>query len=457
MLCMLPQNKGAHNSDNRQGARNGHMERLLQNIKRRVPGSLLKRLEAPYHFLLAMLAAAWFRFPSRRIVVIGVTGTKGKTTVVHLLHEILQRSGAKTASVSSVRFKIGEQEEPNMLKMTMPGRFFMQRFLRRAATEGCAYAVIEVTSQGIAQSRHRFIRLGCAVMTNTAPEHIESHGSFERYLRAKLDLFWRLRPDAAAVIKRDDPAARRFAAATRAHIVWYGPEGITVGAKTWSVRRVGVADNGIALEIGGMAIASSLHGAFNASNILAAAAAALACRIRTDAIADAVSGFTGVPGRMEVIRHGPFRVVVDYAHTPDSLRAVYGALRHALQATSYNPQPHLICVFGAAGGGRDRWKRPEFAKIAAEFCDEIILTNEDPYDENPDAILDDIAAGFPSDAVFHKILDRREAIHTALAAARPGDTVVITGKGAEPWLIGARGTKIPWDDRAVAREELAKL
>ena len=433
------------------------MEKALRKARQFIPQTLFWRLQWPYHFLFAVFAALWYRFPSRRLTVIGVTGTKGKTTVVHLLHAIFQSSGIRTASLSSVRFKIGDREEANLSKMTMPGRLFVQKFLRRAVREKCAYAVVEVTSQGVAQSRHRFIGFDAAVVTNIAPEHIESHGSFERYIRAKLDLFWRLGSTAVAVINRDDPNSRRFAAATRARRAWYGKNAIELDGKVWKVGHTVAGPDGIAFNIDGKTFTSPLSGTFNLYNILAAVATALSQHIQLDKIATAIAHVSGVPGRMEVIQRHPFRVIVDYAHTPESLRSVYETLRM--------PNARMICVLGAAGGGRDTWKRSEFGKIAAEFCTETILTNEDPYDENPMAIIDEIAVGFSDAATtynlqptaLHKIFDRRVAVAAALRSAGAGDIVVITGKGSEAWLMGPDGAKTPWDDRAIVREELQNL
>lgn len=428
-------------------------------MKRAIPRPLVRLCEPAYHFLLAFLAAVWYRFPSRRLVVIGVTGTKGKTTAVELLHEILSASGAKTASVSSLRFRIGAEDTPNLFKMTMPGRFFLQGFLRRAVRAKCRFAVIEVTSQGITQFRHRFIRFSGALVTNVAPEHIEAHGSFERYLRAKLDLFWRLPKDAVAVINRDDPERRRFAAATAAHRAFYNKEGIAVNGRRWAAADLSIGQDGIGFTLGGQSIRSLLRGEFNFYNILGAASLGLSQGIALEKIAAGIARVAGVPGRMEYVARDPFAAVVDYAHTPDSLKSVYAFLSESRKPKTKNQK--LICVLGSAGGGRDKWKRPELGRIAAEFCSEVILTNEDPYDESPAAIMDEIAAGFPqtqnSKPKTRKIVDRREAIRAALRLAAPGDIVVITGKGAEPWLMGPDGTKIPWDDREAAREALRDL
>ena len=431
------------------------MEKILEKIKRAVPARLLSALSPPWHFLLALCAAFRYGFPARTIRVIGVTGTKGKTTTVHLIHEILAESGAKVASASSVRFKIGERETQNDLKMTMPGRFFTQKFLRDTARAGCRYAVLEVTSQGIAQYRHRWIRFHAAVMTNVASEHLESHGGFEKYLRAKLDLFWRLPQDSVAVINRDDPSWQRFSAATPARKMFYQKTGIERDNAARQISDVALTDRGISFRLGDTLITSPLPGEFNFYNILAAVSVGLALHIAPERIASAVARVAGVPGRMEFVRRDPFAVVVDYAHTPDSLKAVYVFLKENQKPKTKNQK--LICVFGAAGGGRDKWKRPEFAKIAEQFCAEIILTDEDPYDENPESILDDIQAGFSSrflQSKMSRILDRRAAIREAINRAQSGDAVIITGKGAEPWIMGPAGSKIPWDDRAVVREEI---
>ena len=413
-----------------------------------------------YHFLLALGAAVFYGFPARHLKVIGVTGTKGKTTVVELLHEILEEVGFKTASLSSLRFKISQKETRNDFKMTMPGRFLIKKFVNEAVKSGCQYAILEVTSEGIKQFRHRFINFSTAVVTNVSPEHIEAHGSFERYLRAKLDLFWRLPAEGNAIVNLDDPNFKRFFASTGAHKVFYGKDAVEIGDRRYAIRDVEVNIGGINFDVNGVTLSSALLGEFNFYNILAALALSLNEHVALEKVSAAVSKVKNIPGRMEFIQKEPFAVVVDYAHTPDSLLGVYKFLKnHRPQATNHK----LMCVLGAAGGGRDKWKRPEFGKIAAEFCDEIILTNEDPYDENPQDILHQIESGF-SQALnsrsqilsSHKILDRREAIREALKSAKSGDTVVITGKGAEPWIMGPGGEKIPWDDREIVREELLK-
>ncbi len=441
---------------------------MLEHLKSIIPFGLFRRLQPLYHFLWAFFSALRYGFPSQKLVVVGVTGTKGKTTVVELIHSILEASGAKVASLSSLRFKIGSEEIRNEFKMTMPGRGFVQKFLADAAGAGCRYAVIEVTSQGIQQFRHRFIRFSAAVVTNVAPEHIEAHGSFEEYLRAKLDLFWRLDKDGVAVINADDPAAERFAAATPAHGVFYGASGIRTSGEQWRVedyqRQDGiqfalVSERKNANGVKRLDMRSPLEGEFNMQNILAAAAFGLSRHLSFSAIAEGTRNVSGVPGRMEWIQRKPFGVMVDYAHTPDSLRNVYAFFKESSKLQA--PSSKLLCVFGATGGGRDKWKRPEMGRVAAEFCDIIILTDEDPYDEDPAEIIREVAAGIPNSKLqtpnsISVILDRREAIREGVRRAQSGDIVVITGKGAEPWMVVAGGKKIPWDERDIARKAIGE-
>lgn len=423
---------------------------LLHFLKNLIPVAIFRLLQPVYHFLLSFLAALTYGFPSRHLFVVGVTGTKGKTTVVELCHRILEESGAGVASLSSLRFRIGARELPNLRKMTMPGRFFVQKFLHQSLRAGCRYAVLEVTSEGIKQFRHRFISFDAAILTNVAPEHIESHGSFERYLRAKLDLFFRLPREGIAIINRDDQNAGRFRASTRARVVSYSNEGISVHSRFSPVTAAEIKSAGLRFELAGTSISSPLLGSFNLSNVLAASALGLAEHLTLEKIASAVKKVEGVPGRMEILQEEPFWVVVDYAHTPDSLKLVYAAVRKIQEERG--GKGRLVCVLGAAGGGRDRWKRPVLGRIASQMCERVILTNEDPYDEDPSAILAEIGRG--ATLPYETILDRREAIRAALSGAERADLIVITGKGAEPWIMGPNQLKTPWDERVVVRELL---
>jgi len=400
-------------------------------IRKLVPSFLI----GWYHFSLAFLGTLIFRFPSRKLKVIGVTGTNGKTTTIEMISKILEAAGNKVASLSSIKFKIGNREWTNTLKMTMPGRFKLQRFLRQAVNSGSKYAVLEVTSEGIKQYRHKFIDFDVAVFTNLSPEHIETHGSFENYRAAKGKLFQAAKN--IHVINIDDE--------NREYFLQFPAE----KKYTYGLNQGDINSKDLKLNL-------QLIGNFNIYNALAAICVGVSQGVNLEICKKVLEEVRGIPGRMEEVISEPFKVFVDYAFTPNALEKVYQTLTN-LKPKTYNLQPKLICVLGACGGGRDKWKRPVLGKIAAEYCDEIIITNEDPYDENPMDIINQVAEGVGQRA--KKILDRREAIKRALCVTKLSTTsiVVITGKGCEPWICVAGGKKIPWDDREIVREEFKKL
>lgn len=416
-------------------------------IKRIVPRQILDIVLPPYHYLLALLAALWYRFPSRHLTIIAVTGTKGKSSTIEILNAILEEAGYLTALAGTIRFKIGNNSRPNLFKMTMPGRFFIQKFLRDAVRAQATHAILEITSEGVVQSRHRFIDLDALIFTNIAPEHIEAHGSFERYLAAKLALVRALersrkRPR-IVVANADDPRGRFFLEAAVEGIV---PFSLADAAPYTATPR------GINMTFRGKLLTSSLPGEFNVYNLLAAILCAEALGVSADAAARGLSALPVIHGRAERIEAGlpaqagqSFTVVVDYAHTPGSLTALYNTYRGS----------RLICVLGNTGGGRDRWKRPDMGKIADNYCTHVILTDEDPYDESPRGIVKEMAAPMKRRPLV--IMDRRRAIRRAFSLAAEGDVVLITGKGTDPYIMGPRGAKEPWSDAAVAREELVRL
>jgi UDP-N-acetylmuramoyl-L-alanyl-D-glutamate--2,6-diaminopimelate ligase len=395
-------------------------------IKKFIPSFILYW----YHWKLAFLAAILYRFPSRKLKVIGVTGTNGKSTVIELTRAILEQAGYKVASLSSISFKIGDKEWPNTLKMTMPGRFRIQKFLRQAVNFGCQYALLEVTSEGIKQYRHKFIKFEAAVFTNLTPEHIEAHGGFENYKKAKGKLFQATKN--IHIINLDDENSDYFLKFPARKKYTYGLD------------KGDISNRDLRLQL-------SLIGDFNIYNALAAICVGISQGISLEDCKKAVEKVKGIPGRMEEVVSQPFKVFVDYAFTPNALEKVY----KTIQNTKYKIQnTRMICVLGACGGGRDKWKRPVLGQIAAKYCDEVIVTNEDPYDEDPMEIIEQVAKG--TNGKVKKILNRREAIREALRSAGTGDVVIITGKGCEPWII-EKNKKIPWDDRKVTREEMAKI
>ncbi len=399
-------------------------DNILRFVRRFIPRAIFNFLQPIYHWKLALLAAIVYRFPSRRLKVVGITGTSGKTTTAEMLFKIFSDAGIKSATINSLNFRILNELEQNMLKMTTPGRFRVQRFLRRATNSGCEYVFLEMTSEGIKQSRHKFIKFYAAIFTNLSEEHLESHGGFENYRAAKAELF-KIAP--LAILNGDDPNFEYFyKIAPKEKIVFVA------------------SDYPAGLEL-------KITGDFNKMNAVASMAFARREGISLEVSKKALSGLAGLPGRMEWIDPPAggrinFKVLVDYAFIPKAMEKVYETLYA-------EGEKNLICVFGAAGGGRDAWKRPIMGDIAAKFGKKVIVTNEDPYDEDPMKIMNEVAGSHN----FEKILDRRVAIRRALKSAKAGDVVIITGKGAEPWIMGPNGSKLAWDDRKIVREEVEKL
>lgn len=412
----------------------------IEVAKKILPRSLIRPLLPLYHRALAFLLALAYGFPAKRLTVIGVTGTKGKSSVADMVFAVLRHAGYPTAVAGTIRFAINDESEPNLFKMTMPGRGFIQNFLARAKNAGCRYAVVEVTSESTRNFRHKHLYLDALVFTNLQREHIESHGSFEKYAAAKLLIGQELarspkRPR-AIIPNGDDPRSAPFLALPVEEKLPFSYEDaheITLGPGTASFTY-----NDVRFSL-------QLPGSFSIMNALAVIKAAEFVGVPLPAIAEALAKLERIPGRTERIDLGQdFTAVVDYAHTPDSLAALYAAY-----------PVRKICVLGNTGGGRDAWKRPEMGRIADEACDIVVLTNEDPYDEDPRAIVNAMAEGMAR--APHIIMDRREAIRFALSEAKAGDAVLVTGKGTDPYIMGPSGAKEPWNDAQVVREELARL
>lgn len=413
------------------------LKKLLSLI---VPAPLLRRILSFYHFSFAWAGAWFYGHPSRALIVVGVTGTTGKSSTSEMLNAIFEEAGYKTALLNSIRTKIGGASEPNLTRMTMAGRLFIQKSLNKAVRAGCSVAIIEMTSQGAHQHRHRFIDMDALIFTNLAPEHIESHGSYERYADAKFEIgralaSSRKRPR-IIVANADDKESARYLKLPVERAV---PFSLSACAP-WSADETGGH-----FYFDGLDVHVNLPGQFSLKNAVAAATLAHALHIQTHIIKNGLEKIRLIPGRAEKIEEGQeFSVVVDYAHTPGSLQAfldAYSKLRK-------------ICVLGSAGGGRDVWKRPVIGKIAENSCEHVILTNDDSYDEDPGKIVAEIAAGMKKKPEI--ILDRREAIKAALCKAAPGDAVLIIGMGIDP-MANQLNSKVLWNDPEVTREELRKL
>ena len=425
------------------------MEKILRIVEKIIPRKLYQASQPIYHWVMAFVGAVIYRFPANELYVVGITGTKGKSSVTEMVNAILEEAGHKTISTGTIRFKIGDESRENKFKMSMPGRFFLQKLLREAVNKGCTHAVIEMTSEGSKFYRNRFIPTDAFIFTNLTPEHIESHGSFEKYKEAKLNIARNFKTkrqfntklntqkETIGVINIDSPEHQEFYDVNFDRKIGYSIS----DAKPLDL------DKGIKMRFGKSTIYSNLDGEFNAYNILAAASLCEAMEISHDHIRRGIENLTEIPGRVQKIKTNKgFDIIVDYAHTAESLEALYKAF----------PKERKICVLGNTGGGRDKWKRPFMAKVAEKYCDEIILTNEDPYDEEPMEIIEQMES-----AIENKkptvILNRREAIHTAITKAGPKSVILITGKGTDPYIMEAGGKKTPWSDYKVAQEELSKL
>ncbi len=431
-----------------------------------------------YHLVLAYLAAFHYGFPSEKLIVIGVTGTNGKSTVCNLIARLFDYAGFKVGMTTTVNFRVAEREWLNDTKMTMLGRFRLQKLLADMVAAGCRYAIIETSSEGIKQHRHAAINYDAAVFTNLTPEHIESHGGFDNYKAAKGELFAKLgrervkvfddRPvPKVGIINLRDPHAAYYLGRTGVDKIGYLAElpQADGGVAHSSVPIDGLQDvikaidvelsaGGSKFRVRGEPFELKLAGGFNVENALAAVAVASAFGLDLAAMSRALAKVEGVPGRLEFIDAGqPFSVLVDYAPEPESFRKLYEVL-------SMFPKKRVIHVLGSTGGGRDIARRPILGELAAKNADVVIVTNEDPYDDDPMTIIRDVAAGAEKagktpDQDLFLILDRGEALTKAVALAEPGDLVVVTGNGAEQARCVAGGKKIPWDDRSKLREAIA--
>lgn len=435
--------------------------------------SLLKKL-VPKSFILkfhkweAVLANRRYGFPSNKMIVIGVTGTNGKSTTCNLIAKVLEETGEKVGFMTTANFKIGDREWLNDTHMTMQGRFTLQRMLAEMVKAGCKYAVVETSSEGIMQNRNWGINYDMAVFTNLTPEHIEAHGSFENYKKAKGMLFSGLGrfprkkidgkeiPKALAVNLDDQhwqyyfnfPADKKYG------------YGISFISKLPEAQAVIAGDinlevNGTFFRVGTEDFNIKLIGRFNVYNCLAAICVGLHFGLNLNQCKQGLGKVTGVPGRMESIDEGQnFSVLVDYAHDPVSFNNLFATLKMFTKN-------RIIHVFGSAGGVRDHAKRPLLGRISGEQADITIITDEDSYDEPTMKILNEIAVGaiagnkIEGQNLF-KITDRREAIKYACQLAQPGDLVLITGKGTEQ-SIKSNGVETPWDDREVTRQVLKEL
>lgn len=444
------------------------------------------------HATRARMAAIRAGYPGKKLTCIGITGTKGKSTTTHLVSSILRAAGQRVGHVSTVEFRINDTIEPNDTNKTNLPPQKLQPLLKRMVQEQCRYAVLEVSSHGIHQQRLFGVPFKIAVLTNMGHDHLDYHGTFEEYRSQKIRLFT-LPSVTTAIVNGDDTNAAYFLDDTTApdKIVYTAQPGTPTVAK----KAVIVSASAISLNPAGASFKLStdtesitvrlhLSGLFNVYNALAAASVGVALNLKLGTIKQGLEDVPGIPGRMEQLEtNRGFSVIIDYAHTPDSLEAIYQTLRPVVRGK-------LIAVFGATGD-RDRTKRPIMGAIAARYADYVILTDEEPYTEDPAAIINEVAAGVPrgrslfagrktsarprremkihdvrqflkkdsatdgENEWWWRVPDRTDAITKAIDMAGFDDVIVITGMGAQNYkVVGAE--RVPWNERSVVEKILQK-
>jgi UDP-N-acetylmuramoyl-L-alanyl-D-glutamate--2,6-diaminopimelate ligase len=415
-------------------------------VERELDVGVPQVLVADARAAMAPLAARFEGDPTERLRVVGVTGTNGKTTTAFLVREILEAAGIASGLLGTVKQVVGGAEEE--VVRTTPEAIDLQATFRRMLDAGDRACAMEVSSHAMSLHRADAIHFEVALFTNLTQDHLDFHADMEDYFLAKRRLFEG--GPGTSVVNLDDPYGRRLA--SEFECVTFSAEGAEADYAARDVRfDAGGAEFTVRLPGGEeIELRTGLPGHFNVENALGAFAVARALGVEPEAAAAGLARAERVPGRFEPIDEGQgFAVLVDYAHTPDSLENVLRAARRLTEG-------RLISVFGA-GGDRDRDKRPKMGRAGAELSDLAVITSDNPRSEDPAAIVAEVAAGAGTAGELEAVVDRREAIGLALARARPGDTVVIAGKGHEQGQEFEGGRKIPFDDREVAREELRKL
>ncbi len=431
------------------------MKKLLKKI---TPKILLKT----YHYGLAVGSAWIYGRPTRKLIVIGVTGTKGKTTATNYIWSALSHSGIKTGTISSANIRIGNESLVNEMHMTMPGRGKIQELCKKMLQAGCTHVVIETASEGILQYRHIGIEYDIVVFTNLSPEHLPSHGgSYEHYRKTKGVIFrdlhkkkkkvWNGSPVPKMILANSDDEWADY------YLSFAADKHISFGLQHGKIRASSIKTNkdAVLFSVQNKKYSLSIPGSFNVYNALPAIIIAREFGGKENGITKGLAELKLIPGRMEEIHAGQsFRVIVDYAHEARSMNTL---LTSAKEMTDGN----IIVLLGAEGGGRDPAKRKPMGELAGELADYVIVSNVDPYEDDPTAIAEDIAVhaeakGKERDKNLFVIEDREQGIQKTFSLAKKGDLVLLTGKGAEQ-SISIGGKTLPWDDREVARKLLSQL
>jgi len=410
-----------------------------------------QKIKNIYHLFQAILANVWCGFPSRKIKVIGITGTNGKTTTTQLIAKILEKSGAKVAMVSTINFKLDDEERVNKTKFTTLSPWKVQEFIKKAVEKKCEYLVLETSSHSLDQHRVWGVDYETAVITNVTREHLDYHKTMDIYRKAKLKLFWQAKN---LIVNLDMEKPEEFYNFSgKKNILGYTLENKKLEnekIKMVQAQGIEVFPEYSKFKIDGDEFVLNLPGKFNIENALAAICVGFIYKIENEKIKTALAEVKNIPGRMEYVKNNKeLNIIVDYALTPDSLEKLYALLKEVNREGK-----KIIAVFGSCGD-RDRGKRPIMGEIVSKNADMVIVTNEDPYSEDPKQIIDEVFAGVTGVEGKNawRILDRREAIKFALSLAEAGDFVIVTGKGAEEtMMIGDK--MIAWNDKKVILEEL---
>lgn len=421
-----------------------------------------QKLKNVYHLCRSVFSAAWFGFPAKKIKVIGVTGTNGKTTTVQMIAEILHEAGHKIAVASTINFRIGDEQWVNKTKFTTLSGWNTQKFIARAVKADCEYLVLEVASHALDQNRVWGIEFDVAAITNVTREHLDYHGTMGAYRKTKETLFHKIKKDGFAVVNLDMEEPEDFLSAAGS-VKKYGyslkaesHEGKD-DLKVVMADKLNVEQHESLFVVNDIEFKLRLVGEFNIENALAAICICMSQQVSLDVASKALGEITVVPGRMDHVENDRgVEIVIDYALTPDSMEKLGKYFSEGKGSSG----GQLIWVFGSCGE-RDRGKRPIMGDIVARYADNVIVTNEDPYNEDPQRIIDEVFAGVLEEGKIegenaHRVFDRKAAIKKALGLAHEGDVVLITGKGAEETMAVGK-ERIKWNDKRVIEDLLGKL
>lgn len=392
---------------------------------------MIQTLKNWYHFCIAGFWALYFGYPGKKLTVIGVTGTDGKTTTTTLIYHILHKAGVKASMITSVHAVIAGVPYDTGFHVTTPGSYYVQKYLREAVDHGDTHMILEVTSHAIDQSRVLGIPFEVGVITNVTHEHLDWHKTFERYLTTKLKL---LRRSRIAVVNKDSSVLYERA--------------VSVLTKEQKLITFGSTPHAM-INLKKYPIKTLLLGQYNLMNCLAATGACIAIGISPKVILRGISTFQGLSGRMEIISNSPYFIIVDFAHTPNAIEQALKTAKSMVKGSG-----KLIHVFGSAGL-RDRTKRPLMGEASARYADSVILTEEDYRTENVEQIMNDIAVGIPKNVPTYRFPVRSDALSFALSDVHKGDVVIITGKGHEKSLCRGK-IEYPWSDQEAVKDLLSK-